>query len=555
MTGRETAGKNDGRFYVRRSQNGSLVLRLSELAWETEFFGRRFGRLAVDVEGIQDLDERDLDESLQEVLSYGDQNGFGLIDLELDASWTHLLCLFEDRGFRFVDTKLRFLTLKQREEMQNLPPPTRETCFASEEMKEEILALTRRAFANNPSFKSRFKNESFFSRSEMERYYAAWIENSLGDRKALFAVARDEGKILGYLVYARTGEHEGKPLHKAVLMAVDPDYHGRGVYFDLRSFVYAQFPEPEVYLDTTTQLGNLSAIRNLIRTRKALESIRFCFYRRGPGESAGVHTGGSPGGTLALGLSEMQWETEFFGRRFGRLEVDTEGVHDIEADALDRSLKNTLSSGDQSGFDVIEVQLDMSWLHHVHLFESNGFRLVDTKLRFLAPMTKEGMDDLPTPEGEVGFASVDMKEELLSLTHSAFTDNPSFKSRFKNERFFTRSDTERYYAAWIENYLGDPDTLFAVMSDKGKVVGYLVYTKTGEYRGKPLYKAALIAVAPEYRGRRIYFAMRSFVFEHFPVSEAYLDMTTQLSNLSTIRNLIKAQRNLHSIQLVFYRIR
>jgi len=170
-------------------------------------------------------------------------------------------------------------------------------------------------------------------------------------------------------------------------------------------------------------------------------------------------------------------------------------------------------------------------------------------------MTKEGMDDLPATEGEVGFASADMKEEILSLTHSAFTDNPSFKSRFNNERFFTKSDTERYYAAWIENYLGDPNTLFVVMRDEGKVVGYLVYTKTGEHEGKPLYKAALIAVAPEYRGRRIYFAMVSFVYRHFPESEAYLDMTTQLSNLSTIRNLIKAQRNLDSIQLIFYRPR
>jgi ribosomal protein S18 acetylase RimI-like enzyme len=268
-----------------------------------------------------------------------------------------------------------------------------------------------------------------------------------------------------------------------------------------------------------------------------------------------LHVTRSPDGRITLGLSELAWETEFFGRRFGRLEAEGEGVHDVEADAIVQALKDTLSFGDQNGFDVIEVQLDMSWLHYMHLFEDNGFRLVDTKVRFLTEMTNEGTDDLPVPEGELGFASTDMKEEILNLTHSAFTDNPSFKSRFNNNRFFTRSDTERYYAAWIENYLGDPDTLFAVMRDEGKVVGYLVYTKTGEHKGKPLYKAALIAVAPEHRGRRIYSAMVSFVYRHFPVSEAYLDMTTQLSNLSTIRNLIKAQRNLDTIHLIFYRRR
>jgi len=93
------------------------------------------------------------------------------------------------------------------------------------------------------------------------------------------------------------------------------------------------------------------------------------------------------------------------------------------------------------------------------------------------------------------------------------------------------------------------------MRDEGKIVGYLIYPKTGEHRGIPLYKAALIAVAPEYRGKRIYFDLVSFVYRHFPENDAYLDMTTQLSNLSTIRNLIKAQRKLDNILLVFYRCR
>jgi len=102
----------------------------------------------------------------------------------------------------------------------------------------------------------------------------------MGDKNALFAVAKHESKIVGYLIYTKRGEHKGKPLYKAALMAVDPEYRGKKVCFDLRPFVYSHFPEPEVYLDTTTQLSNLSAIRNLIRTRKSLDSIQLVFYRR-----------------------------------------------------------------------------------------------------------------------------------------------------------------------------------------------------------------------------------------------------------------------------------
>ena len=285
MTRKETPGEDDGSSYARRSQDGKLVFGLSERAWETEFFGRRFGRLTVDVKEPQDFDAERLDQTLREVLSFGDQNGYDLIDVELDVSWIHLLSLFEDQGFRLADTKLRFLTLKKREEMQDLPPPTRETCLVSEDMKNEILLVTRRAFSTNPAFKTRFNNESFFSQPDTERYYAAWIEKYMGDKDTIFAVAREEGRIVGYLIYEKTGEHRGRPLYKAALMAVDPECRGRRVYFDLRSFVYKQFPEPEVYLDTTTQLSNLSTIRNLMRTKKNLDNINLVFYRLCPGRS------------------------------------------------------------------------------------------------------------------------------------------------------------------------------------------------------------------------------------------------------------------------------
>ena len=283
MKTNESHPGKDGKSCVRSSEDGRVVLGLSEMAWETAFFGRRFGRLEVDAEGMHDLEADTLDTALGEILSFGDQNGFNLIELELDISWLSLMYLFEDHGFRLVDTKIRFITSKEMTELNNLPEAEGELGFASEDMKEEILALTRRAFAENPAFKSRFSNTRYFSRSDTERYYAAWIENYIGDENTLFAVMKDEGKIVGYLIYPKTGEHEGKPLYKAALMAVAPEHRGRRVYFALRSLIYRSFPEGEIYLDATTQLSNLSAIRNLIKTKKNLDSIKLVFYRRGPG--------------------------------------------------------------------------------------------------------------------------------------------------------------------------------------------------------------------------------------------------------------------------------
>lgn len=261
----------------------------------------------------------------------------------------------------------------------------------------------------------------------------------------------------------------------------------------------------------------------------------------------------SQDGRLVVALREKSWETEFFARRFGRLELQSQEPNHVEASALDPALKDILSSGDRDGFDLIEVELDTPWFPHICLFEDHGFRLVDTKVRFLTFAQKPKMGGEPIPEGDVCFASEDMKEEILDLTRKAFLDNPLFTSRFNNPGYFSRQDTERYYAARIENAMQDSNSLFAVMRDEGRVVGYLIYTRTGEHIGMPLYKATLIAVAPEHRGKRIYFALGSFVYRHFPEHDVYLDMTTQLTNLSALRNLIKERRTLENVQLVFYR--
>jgi hypothetical protein len=279
----ESHPEKDGSSCVRSWEDGGLVIRLHEMSWETEFFGRRFGRLEVDAKGMHDPEAETLDKALGEILAFGDRDGFDLIELALDISWLCSMSLFEDHGFRLVDTKIRFITLKEKEEIDNLPEGEGELSFASAEMKEEILALTTRAFAENPLFKSRFNNKRYFSRSETQRYYASWIEKYLRDENALFGVMKDEGKIAGYLIYTRTGEHYGKPLYKAVLMAVAPEHRGKRIYFSLRSFVYKSFPESEIYLDTTTQLTNLSIIRNFIKTKKTLDSIKLIFYRRGSG--------------------------------------------------------------------------------------------------------------------------------------------------------------------------------------------------------------------------------------------------------------------------------
>lgn len=122
MNGHETVPTNDDRLYVRKLEDGGLVLGLSEMDWETEFFKRRFGRYEIDADEIHDFEVNALEEALRAVLSFGDKNGFDVIELRVDESWFHHFCLFEDNGFRLVDTKLRFLWNTSKSQSSGPPP-------------------------------------------------------------------------------------------------------------------------------------------------------------------------------------------------------------------------------------------------------------------------------------------------------------------------------------------------------------------------------------------------------------------------------------------------
>jgi ribosomal protein S18 acetylase RimI-like enzyme len=249
----------------------------------------------------------------------------------------------------------------------------------------------------------------------------------------------------------------------------------------------------------------------------------------------------------------MPWETKFFGRRFGKLELSASQEDAFDAGKYTETVNDVVTFADKQGYDIIDLHLNTSWFNLIPFFEDSGFRLVDTKLTFITLMNKADIQEIPNPAGEILFASDDMKNQLLDLTHKCFTHNPEFYSRFKNRFYYSTEDTERYYSAWIENHLGDGKSLFAVMIDANKLIGYLLYKNIGKLRQRELYKGVLVAVHPGYRRKRVHLSLQSFAYRHFLEDEFYLDTTTQITNIPTIRNYIKSKKALDRVEMIFYR--
>ncbi len=257
-------------------------------------------------------------------------------------------------------------------------------------------------------------------------------------------------------------------------------------------------------------------------------------------------------GKTMLSIKRREWETKFFNRVFGSLTIHPRFYTHEQPEVLRSAIESVLSKAD-ADYDLIESHCHISGTRIISIIEDKGFRLVDSRITFLSFMEKRHLKDYSSYSGNIFFATQDDLSDVLHLTHESLTNNPSFFSRFKDPAYFLPEETKRYYSAWIENHFDDPNSLFAVSKDNGKTIGFFIYKREGLYEGAQVYKGILSAVAPDYRGQRLHFGMQSFLHNHFPEEQFYVDNTTQLANLPTIRSHIRSGKHLDRIELTFYR--
>jgi hypothetical protein len=257
--------------------------------------------------------------------------------------------------------------------------------------------------------------------------------------------------------------------------------------------------------------------------------------------------------TGRLSLAPNEWESQFFGRSFALLNIDADIANEPEAPALRSSLESLILTSDKLGYELLEVRLNSMQMALLPILEEKGFRLVDTHAVFITGMRKDLVEVIQPEKVKICFAGIDMKTDILNLTHRSFTFNPMFYSRFKNRLYFNNDETAKYYSAYIDNYLGNANTLFAVAMAENRVIGYLIYQCYGEHDNLPLYKGILVAIDREYAGNHIHFALQSFIYRAIPHNEYYLNTTTQLNNIPTLNNYIKSTKRLNKVVLILYR--
>jgi len=253
-------------------------------------------------------------------------------------------------------------------------------------------------------------------------------------------------------------------------------------------------------------------------------------------------------------IQPKPWDSEFFSRKFGVLHIDRfDALNQMPDAQIAGAISRLTAAADDNQYDITELTIDINQMPLIPFFEEAGFRLVDSRITFITLINRNELPPEPLPPGTIEYASWSDFEAIVALTNESFVDNNHFVSRFKNRRVFSEEDTRKYYKTWIANHIDDPETYFIVVKDGGVLFAYYIYKKTGSLEEKPVYKAILTAVAPAYRGGRFHMRMQAYLFQQFPEDIFFLDNTSQLTNIPTIKSYIRSQKQLSSIALTFYR--
>ena len=259
---------------------GVTIATLEPNEWESRFFGRRMGRLALAAEAAAALEPPAWQQAVSLIAAESD--AYNLVQIHLDVRRLALAPALEEAGFRLVDTRISFLTRLDPRLLERHHPPIGEVRLAAPQDLADLLALAHRRLTHNPGFHSRYKNRAFFTPEETARWFTAWVENDLADPRSRMAVWVVDGRAVGFFGYQRQDDREGLPFYKSTVAAVDEDRRGQKAHVFLQTILFDGMPAGELWVENTTQLTNSPIIHNNLLLGRRLDRIELTFFRTGP---------------------------------------------------------------------------------------------------------------------------------------------------------------------------------------------------------------------------------------------------------------------------------
>ena len=239
------------------------MLRITELPWDSEFFGCKIGHLKT-IDDTYDV------EDLRDTVNRARETGFGCLYFETDFNRPLINAFCSQSGFLLVDIKTTLFKQLDQNESPSLDPS-----ISSDFSIEHLPALE--LIADEISLKSRFAHDPSFGPEKSSGLFRRWLRKSLleGYCDAFFSYMNGKGPAGFITVKKKT---EGMVID---LLGVEINEQKKGIAATLlqAAEIYAS-NKGESKLSVTTQGYNIAAMRFYQKSRFAVEKASLFYHIR-----------------------------------------------------------------------------------------------------------------------------------------------------------------------------------------------------------------------------------------------------------------------------------
>jgi hypothetical protein len=252
------------------------AVNLIHKTWDSNFFNRDIYELSGYIQSDPSALNQ-LGKMLDTVLI--DKNA--LVQVKVESDSFQDIPVLEGEGFRFVDSRLEFLTTEERLGNQVLAPAGVFREFSNSDW-DQVGELTFQSFAGNSRFMSRYNNRQYFSVDDSHRYYMQWHKLVLENQHPMFCIWDVGGEICGfYTIDRKLNDETGVPFYKVGLGAVKEGHRSFGAQNLMQQWLFSQAVDPKWVTVNSPALTNKAGIKNNIRAQKNFDRAEvFMFANR-----------------------------------------------------------------------------------------------------------------------------------------------------------------------------------------------------------------------------------------------------------------------------------
>ncbi|MCG2722434.1 MAG: GNAT family N-acetyltransferase [Thermodesulfovibrionales bacterium] len=233
-------------------------------------------------------------------------------------------------------------------------------------------------------------------------------------------------------------------------------------------------------------------------------------------------------------IKKRKWDSDFFGKKIGELEPDSESFRHIEF---------YLRKAREEKFQYILCRLKAMDTGHIRVLESLGFYLTDIGVTWAIQSKTYTVMVSPNNTVDIRIATPEDIRPLKKIAGTLFRT-----SRFYHDPFFSKSEAKNLYQTWIENSItgSAADIVFCISG-----TGFITCKKKNKSTGQ----IPLIGIKKDFQGKGMGKALIITALQWFSKQQIKsITVRTQFYNIGAINFYRKLGFSIKEYDIIFAKI-